>query len=554
MGIEDIEIDEEVSFEELLNAHEKESKNRIVEGTVVSANQGDEYILIDVGQKVEGGLRASEVTDENGNLTVGVGDSLKVMILNSHGERPMISRNQAISAEKFVEFAEAHKEDWESLIIEGKITSVKRNAGYIVTSSEGIECFMPRSHARINPNNALGKTIKARILSLDEAKGNILISRKNFLEEMTKGKIEVVEKLMNEVEPIHGIVKKVASYGLFVEIGNGEETVDGLVKYNEISYKGPVNPSAYYNEGDEVFVKIIDFDKTKGQLSLSIKASQPNPWDEIADELEVGDAITVTVSNFENYGAFVDLGNDIEGLLHISEISWNKNIKHPKELLEIGQEVTVEVIALDFENQKLRVSLKRLQAKPFEEFLNTHKVGDVVKGKVVTITPFGAFINIGAVDGLLHNEELSWDMGVKCKDELKNGDEVEVKIIRVDREKENISFSRKALLDSPVGDYTKTHDVDDIVVGKVKDKKDFGIFVELAPKVDGLIRLEDLDKPAEEIEIGEEIESVIVQVNKNSNKIKLSVRRLQKQKDAEVLKQVNDTSGMTIGDLIKDKF
>jgi small subunit ribosomal protein S1 len=554
MGIEDIEIDEEVSFEELLNAHEKESKNRIVEGTVVSANQGDEYILIDVGQKVEGGLRASEVTDENGILTVGVGDSLKVMILNSHGERPMISRNQAISAEKFVEFAEAHKEDWESLIIEGKITSVKRNAGYIVTSSEGIECFMPRSHARINPNNALGKTIKARILSLDEAKGNILISRKNFLEEMTKGKIEVVEKLMKEEEPIHGIVKKVASYGLFVEIGNGEETVDGLVKYNEISYKGPVNPSAYYNEGDEVFVRIIDFDKVKGQLSLSIKASQPNPWDEIADELEVGDAITVTVSNFENYGAFVDLGNDIEGLLHISEISWNKNIKHPKELLEIGQEVTVEVIALDFENQKLRVSLKRLQAKPFEDFLNTNKVGDVVKGKVVTITPFGAFINIGAVDGLLHNEELSWDMGVKCKDELKNGDEVEVKIIRVDREKENISFSRKALLDSPVGDYTKTHDVDDIVVGKVKDKKDFGIFVELAPNVDGLIRLEDLDKPAEEIEIGEEIESVIVQVNKNSNKIKLSVRRLQKQKDAEVLKQVNDTSGMTIGDLIKDKF
>ena len=552
MGIEDIEIDEEVSFEELLNAHEKESKNRIVTGTVVSL--GDEFILVDVGQKVEGGLRVSEVTDENGNLTVGVGDNLKVMILNSHGERPMISRNQAISAEKFVEFAEAHKDDWESLIIEGKITSVKRNAGYIVTSSEGIECFMPRSHARINPNNALGKTVKARILSLDEAKGNILISRKNFLEEMTKGKIEVVEKLMKEEEPIHGIVKKVASYGLFVEIGNGEETVDGLVKYNEISYKGPVNPSAYYNEGDEVFVKIIDFDKVKGQLSLSIKASQPNPWDEIADELEVGDAITVTVSNFENYGAFVDLGNDIEGLLHISEISWNKNIKHPKELLEIGQEITVEVIALDFDNQKLRVSLKRLQAKPFEDFLNTHKVGDVVTGKIVTITPFGAFINIGSVDGLLHNEELSWDMGVKCKENLKNGEEIEVKIIRVDREKENISFSRKALLDSPVGDYTKTHDVDDIVVGKVKDKKDFGIFVELAPNVDGLIRIEDLDQPAEEIEIGSEIESVIVQVNKNSNKIKLSVKRLQRQKDAEVLKQVNDDSGMTIGDLIKDKF
>jgi small subunit ribosomal protein S1 len=553
MGIEEIEIDEEMSFEELLNAHEKESKNKIVDGVIVSV--GDEFALVDVGQKVEGGLRIAEIQDENGELIANVGDTIKVMILNSNGERPMISRTQALSAEKFVEFSKEHQDDWEELIIEGKVTAMKRNAGYTVMSEEGIECFMPKSQAAMSPKNAIGRTIKARILKLDESKGNILISRKKYQDEITQNKVETVEALMAKDEPLEGVVKNVASYGLFVEVSQeGIGSVDGLVKYNEISYKGPVNPSDYYQEGDNVLVKIINFNKEKGQLSLSIKDSQPNPWDEIKDELEVGDAITVTISNFENYGAFVDLGNDIEGLLHISEISWNKNIKHPKDVLEIGQEITVEVIALDYDKRKLRVSLKRLQPKPFEEFTSQYKVGDTVTGKVVTLTPFGAFINVDAVDGLLHNEELSWDIGAKCKDELKTGDEIEVKILKVDREKENISFSRKALLDSPVSNYAKEHNIDDIVMGKVKDKKDFGVFVELAPNVDGLIRTEDLGVKLEEIEVGQDLESVIVQINKNSNKIKLSVRRLQRLKDSEALQKVNDDTSMTLGDLIKDKL
>jgi small subunit ribosomal protein S1 len=338
---------------------------------------------------------------------------------------------------------------------------------------------------------------------------------------------------------------------MFVEV-NG---VDGLVNYNEISYKGPVNPSQYYNEGDEVVVKVVKYDKEKQHLSLSIKAALPNPWDEIRDELEVGDAISVTVSNFETYGAFVDLGNDIEGLLHISEISWNKNMKNPKDLLNIGDEITVEVVELNVDKKRLRVSLKSLQPKPFEKFKNEHKVGDIVTGKVATLTEFGAFVTIDEVDGLLHNEEASWEDNVKCKDIYKKGDEVEVKIIKIDSEKENISLSVKELTTSPAKQFQESHKVGDIISGSVKDIKDFGIFIKLENNLDGLIRTEDFGPlEIEEIKIGDEIEAVVTNIDTKRNRIRLSVKRLETQKERAILDSVNDTSSMTLGDLIKDKM
>ncbi|MFY4845093.1 S1 RNA-binding domain-containing protein, partial [Aliarcobacter butzleri] len=287
----------------------------------------------------------------------------------------------------------------------------------------------------------------------------------------------------------------------------------------------------------------------------SIKAALSNPWKEIKDQLEVGDTITVTVSNFESYGAFVDLGNDIEGLLHISEISWNKNLKNPKELLTIGDEINVEVIELNVEQKRLRVSLKNLQEKPFTKFINEHKVGDVIKGKIATLTDFGAFVNIGDVDGLLHNEEASWESNAKCKSLFKKGDEVEVRIIKIDKEKENISLSIKDISDSPAKRFQDAYKLGDIVKGPVKDIKDFGIFIKLENNLDGLIRNEDFGPlKADEVKNGDEIEAVIINIDTKKNRVRLSVRRLEQQQEREVLKSVNDDTSMTLGDIIKDQI
>ena len=549
MGIEDIELGEDFDFAKMLDESlESSENNALVDGVIVEIN-GDN-VLVDVGQKVEGKLNISEIT-VNGEIKYNVGDTIKVMMTGSRGERPSISHKKVLQKEKFDEFTKEHKDDFEDIIVEGKIVQVKNRAGFIVEDTNGVEFFMPLAQSYMKTQGALGKSVKAKILKINESGNSIVISRKKLIEENKKLKTERVEAIMANDAPIAGIVKKITSYGMFVEV-NG---IDGLVNYNEISYKGPVNPAQYYKEGDEVYVKAINYDPAKQHLSLSIKAATPNPWDEIKDELEVGDVITVTVSNFETYGAFVDLGNDIEGLLHISEISWNKNIKNPKDILNIGDEINVEVIELDVDKKRLRVSLKNLQPKPFEKFKNEYKVGDVVTGKIATLTDFGAFVTIGEVDGLLHNEEASWEDNKKCKDIFKKGDEVEVKIIKIDAEKENISLSVKDLTDSPAKQFQNNHKIGEIIKGAVKDIKDFGIFIKLENSLDGLIRTEDFGPlNIEEVKAGDEIEAVVTNIDTKRNRIRLSVKRLEIQKEREALEAVNDDSSMTLGDILKDQI
>lgn len=429
MGIDDIEIGEDFDFEQMLNeSFENAENNSVVNGVIVEIT--DDSALVDVGQKIEGKLNISEIT-VNGELKYKEGDTIPVMLMGNRGERPAISYRKVLQKEKFDAFVAQHKDDLEDVTVEGKVVSVKNKGGFIVEDEDGCEYFMPMAQSYLKVHGAIGKKIKAKVLKVNENQNSIIISRKKLIEEAKAQKDTKIAEILESGEPVNGTIKKITSYGMFVDLGG----IDGLVNYNEISYKGPVNPANYYEEGDEVTVAILSYDKAKQHLSLSIKAALPNPWEEIKDQLEVGDTITVTVSNFESYGAFVDLGNDIEGLLHISEITWNKNIKNPKEILTLGEEVNVEVIELDIDKKRLRVSLKNLQEKPFAKFTKEHKVGDIIKGKVATLTDFGAFITLGEIDGLLHNEEASWEGNAKCKSIFKKGDEVEVKIIKIDKEK-----------------------------------------------------------------------------------------------------------------------
>jgi len=554
-AIESMDLGEEdVDFASMFEASVKREKSGgTVEGIIVKIKDDEDGILVDVGRKQEGLLWKSEITDENGELIFKEGDKITVAITGQRNERPSLSYKKAIMAKKVEEFVANFKEGEEPLI-DGKIIG-KNKGGYIIEGLDdyaGVEFFLPKSQAYMKEaNSTIGKKVQAKVIKVDKESKSIVISRKVLIEADREKKKIVIDKLLASDEIVDGIIKKITSYGMFVDVGG----VDGLVHYSEISYKGPVNPSKLYSEGEGVSVKAIKYDEEKRHLSLSIKAAMEDPWADLKDQLEVGDAVRVLVSNIEPYGAFVDLGNDIEGFLHISEVSWDKNIKHPKDYIEVDQEIDVEIVEIDFEKRKLRVSLKNVLPKPFETFSRNHKVGDVVTGTVATITNFGVFVKIGSIDGLLHNEDISWDRSVKSKDMFKDGDEVEVKIIRIDHDKEKISLSKKALEESPIEKFAMDHKSGDIVKATIRDKKEFGIFVQIADGVDALIRHEDLgEKNADELEIGEELEAAIVFIDTEKDRIRLSVKRVARIQEKADLKEYNDDSTSTLGDILKDQL
>jgi len=548
----DNEFVEEESFAELFAASEKaQESNRVVEGEIVEIQADENKALVGVGDKLEGIISLDEIKDEEGNLKYNVGDKIKVMVTGYYNERPKISHKKVLEQEKISKFVEEHKDNYEDLVIEG--TVVKKNRGGFVVESDDMQFFMPRSLAVFKEGeNVIGRKIKAQVIKIDPEDNSVVVSRRKLFNEERKKKKEIIDRLMQEDTIVEGVVKKITSYGMFVDVGG----VDGLVHYNEISYKGPVNPAKHYKEGDTVVVKAINYDKDKRHLSLSIKAVQPDPWEEVENELDEGDTISVTVSNIENYGVFVDLGNDIEGFLHISEISWDKNVKNPNDYLNVGDEIDVEVIEINPETHKLRVSLKSLQPKPFDEFVKNYKEGDVVEGEITSLTDFGAFVRIGQVEGLLHNQDISWEKGAKAKDIFKVGDKVEVKIAKINQDEEKISLNRKALLESPLESFAKKHKVNEIVKAKVRDIKDFGVFVTLEEGVDALIRDEDLAPlNKEELEKDQEIEAVISLIDTRRDRLRLSVKKLDYIKSKALLDEINeDDTTNSLGELIKDKI
>ncbi|EFU2060559.1 30S ribosomal protein S1 [Campylobacter upsaliensis] len=546
-NIEDL-FEEEEDFGKLLDAYDKSKEEAIFEGKIVAIKNDEVYV--DIGKKSEGLLALEEIQDDKGNLIFNVGDSIKVATMGSRGGRIVVSHKKALRKEKVVEFIKNYNEENEN-IFDVKVIS-KNKGGLVAVDNDGVEFFIPKSQYGFkDSNNPIGKNFKVKIIKVDKEEQSIVASRKRVLEDERKKRKEIISEILDKNELIEGLVKKITTYGMFVDVGG----IDGLVHYSEISYKGPVNPSSLYKEGDKVPVKIIKYDKDKKHLSLSIKAALPDPWSEIKDSLEVGDTIKVVVSNIEPYGAFVDLGNDIEGFLHISEISWNKNIKNPKDYISKGEEIDVEVIEIDSDERRLRVSLRNLLSKPFDEFSKTHKVGDTTQGIVTSITAFGAFVKIDNVEGLLHNEDASWDRNDKCKELFKIGDEIKVKIIKIDEDNQKISLSTKELKNSPVQEYAKTHKVGDVVKGMIRDIKDFGIFVELSENVDALIHKEDISSAMlETLKIDDEIEAAIAFIDEKKNRIRLSVKNLLRLKEREVLNEINGDDKMTLGDIIKEQL
>ncbi|ECR3513507.1 30S ribosomal protein S1 [Campylobacter jejuni] len=539
---------EEEDFGQLLEAFDKSREEATTEGVIVEIKNDEVYV--DIGKKSEGILALSEIQDDNSKLLFNVGDSIKVAVMGSRGGRSLLSHKKALRKEKVIEFIKNYQENQDD-IFTVKVVG-KNKGGLIVVDENDVEFFLPKSQYGFKEtNNIIGKTFKVKIIKIDKDEQSIIVSRKKTLDDERRKRKELINNVVQQEDLIEGIVKKITTYGMFVDVGG----VDGLVHYSEISYKGPVNPGTLYKEGDKVPVKVIKYDKERKHLSLSIKAALPDPWSEIKDTLDVGDTIKVIVSNIEPYGAFVDLGNDIEGFLHISEISWDKNIKNPKDYINKGQEIDVEVIEINPNERRLRVSLRNLLSRPFDEFMKSYKIADVVEGEITSVTSFGAFVKLGGIEGLLHNEDASWDRNDKCKDKFSQGDKIKVKIIKIDEENQKISLSTKELSSSPVQEYAKIHKVGDIVKGAIRDIKDFGVFVELSKNVDALIHKEDISTSMlENLKIGDDIEAAIVFIDEKKNRIRLSVKNLVRMKEREVLNEINNDDKVTLGDIIKDQL
>lgn len=534
-------------FEEMLCRSEEGGNSSLIKtGRIIRIS--DDSVMVDVQEKNEGRMDIGEIRDEDGNLLFKEGDDILVHISKRHGLR--VSHKRALLIERIREEIKSFGDDYKDKIVEGVI--VKRDKRlFVVRSAHGTEYIMlKRDGALRDDMKCEGKHIKACVVGVDLEGGRINISRKIYLDRHAVMQKEHARKLVESGLAYQGTVKNIQQFGIFVEVG----CVEGLVHVKELSHKGHVNPFEAYKIGDVVQVKPLSFDEEKGKLSFSIRSLLEDPWKEISSEIKVGYVIRVTVSNVESYGAFVDLGNDIEGFLHISEMSWEKNIKDPSIYVKVGDEIDVEVIEIDTENKKLRVSLRKLQDRPFDAFAKASKVGDVVKGKVATITSFGMFVNLGSVDGLVHNEDAFWDRSKKCAGVFHEGDEVEVKIQKIDRVGEKISLSIKDLERSPVDKFSEKYRIDDTVSGKVVSIKNFGIFLKVDDEeVEAIVRNDDLgDLNKDDIKVGDSIEGALSQIDKKANKIRVSVRRLQKKKEREELNKFNSDEKMVLGDVLGD--
>ncbi|MCI7485812.1 MAG: 30S ribosomal protein S1 [Helicobacter sp.] len=545
-------VDEnEEDFAQLLDASEKAiTKGALQIAKIVKIT--DESVIVALpNAKAENYMPVDEIKDSQGNLLFKEGDDIEVNVSRNLG-KTNVSYKKALRSKNIEQRIKELGEDYKDKVIEAKVL-YKNKGGYIM-DYDGVDVFLPhRDSAFKEKAKVEGRLYKVAITNIDKNTNSIIVSRKRYFDIDKNLKQTLVQNLLQGDRICEGVVKKIVSFGVFIDVSG----VEGLIHYTEISYKGAVNPEKFFTLGESVKVKVLNYDEEKRRLALSLKAINDDPWKEIEKELEVGYTIKVVVSNIEEYGAFVDLGNDIEGFLHISEISWDKNIKHPNEYLTLRQEIDVEIIEIDTTNRRLRVSLKNLLRRPFAIFRETHKEGDVLKGRITTLTDFGAFINIGAVDGLLHNEDAFWDRGRKCKDVLQVGDEIEIKITRIDSKNERISLSKKMLDASPAKVFAGSHRINEIIEGEVISIKDFGVFISF-DGIEILVRSDDIaPEQKQTLKIGDMLKCVLCAIDEKANKVRASARHLERQIARDELRAFEvsqESDRMTLGDKIKHKI
>lgn len=568
---EDIEIDgsrDELkengfTFSQLLEESQKGTKfqeGEVVEGQVVRVD--NDYVTIDIGYKSEGSINAAEFYDNQGKITIEVNDHILVYIekVEDDDGRLVLSKEKADVLRAWDEISEACEKDE---LVEGTVVA-KVKGGLSVDI--GVKAFLPGSQVDIRPTKNLdqyiGKTFKFKIIKFNKKRGNIVLSRRLLLmEERARMKEQTLSKI-EEGMVTEGMIKNLTEYGAFIDLGG----LDGLLHITDMSWGRIKHPSELFKVGDKIRVKVLKYDEEKERVSLGYKQLLPDPWNTVEERYTVGMRVKGKVVSLTDYGAFVELEPGVEGLVHVSEMSWTQRVKHPSKLVNEGDVVEAIVLDVDTGNRRISLGMKQIEPNPWDILIQKYPIGSKIKGVVKNTTDFGVFVGVPeGVDGLIHVSDISWEnKGVDPNTAFKKGDEIECVVLSIDKTAEKFSLGIKQLSEDPWRFVAEKYPAGTRVKGKVTKVADFGIFLEIETGVEGLLHISELEaemKTKEKLKTmaeGTEIECLVTSVDLKEHKLSLSVRALHHAEERENIrqyaKQASNSSKASLGDLMNESM
>ncbi len=535
------------------------SAGAVIEGEVVDI--GGDFVIVNAGLKSESEIPASQFKNDRGELTVSVGDTVEVAIeaFEDGSGQTRLSREKACRARAWDDLEKAHEE---GEIVTGVITG-KVKGGYTV-SVQSIRAFLPGSLVDVRPvkDSAYleGKDLEFKVIKLDRRRNNVVVSRRAVVEKELSAEREELLETLEEGQVVKGIVKNLTDYGAFVNLGG----LDGLLHITDLAWKRVKHPSELLNVGDEIEARVLKFDRERNRVSLGLKQLGDDPWEDLPRRYPEGTRVFGKVTNLTDYGAFVELEEGVEGLVHVSEMDWtNKNV-HPTKVCHVGDEVEVMVLDIDEERRRISLGMKQCQPNPWEEFAATHNKNDKVRGKIKSITDFGVFIGLeGGIDGLIHLSDLSWERpGEEVVRDYKKGDEVEAVVLSVDPERERVSLGIKQASQDPFTSFVGENGKGTIVQGRIGEVDPKGAVVHLADGVEGYLRASELSRDHVEdarsmLTEGKDIESKIISIDRKNRRISLSIKALEADQETEAIKDYKRKSGTataTLGDKLKEQL
>jgi small subunit ribosomal protein S1 len=548
------------SFATLFEQSVKEVKEgEVVEGVVAAVDS--DHVQVDVGFKSEGLVDSWEFMDEDGTMLVKVGDVVDVLVESTEDDegRIVLSKEKADRVRLWNEISKAYDDD---RAVEGTIVS--RVKGGLAVDI-GVKAFLPGSQVDLRPirnlEDMLGKKLEFKIIKFNQRRGNIVLSRRVLLEKERKKLREETLGQIQEGQIVDGVIKNLTDYGAFIDLGG----IDGLLHVTDMSWGRVNHPSELFQVGEEIKVKVLKFDQETERVSLGLKQIQPDPWVDASMRYPIGKRVSGKVVALTDYGAFLELEAGIEGLIHVSEMSWTKRVKHPSKVVSIGDVVEAVVLDVDEGNRKISLGMKQIEPNPWDVIEEKYPVGTHVSGQVRNITNFGVFVGLEeGIDGLVHVSDISWTEQIKHPSEkFQKGDEIQAVVLKIDKENEKFSLGIKQLEANPWDDIQKRYPIGTEIEGEVTNVTDFGAFVKLEEGIEGLVYSSELaqervDKPSDVVSAGQTVKALITRVDPGEQKISLSMKAVDdKAERAALERQAKEQSRQqtaTLGDLLKSKM
>ena len=541
----------------------EESLKSIKEGEVVAGEivQVDkEYVLVDIGYKSEGQINIREFIDDEGNLAANVGDKIEVLLERREDDEGVIrlSKEKAAKIKVWDKIREIYENDG---TVKGTILSRVKGG---LSVDIGLQAFLPGSQVDLRPirdmDSLVGMEHEFKIVKYNKRRGNIVLSRRAILEAERVALKDKTLEIIEEGAVLRGIVKNITDYGLFIDLGG----IDGLVHITDMSWGRVGHPSEMHKAGDDIEVKVLSFDKERERVSLGIKQLVPDPWSQVEKEYPIGARITGRVVSLTDYGAFIEVEQGVEGLIHVSEMSWTRKVRHPSQLLSIGDMIEVIVLNMDISRKRISLGMKQIAPNPWDVIEEKYPVGTTIEGKIKNITDFGAFIGIDeGIDGLVHISDISWTKRIRHPSEVyKKGQEVRAVVLNIDRNNERFSLGIKQLAPDPWDEIPVKFKPGTRVTGTVTNVTDFGLFLELEEGIEGLVHVSEIssDKkgnPLSRFQIDDVIQAKVINVSSEEKKIGLSIRKLDETSEKDIARSyLNSKQEATsnLGELLREEM